>query len=75
MPHRMTNKKRIALLVAGTFAGGIFGFFYWKYVGCASGTCMISSKPLNSTLYFAVLGTLLVSMFLPSSKKENKASR
>jgi hypothetical protein len=51
------------LPVIGIFVGGISGYLYWKEVGCASGTCMISSKPLNSTLYFAVLGYLVFSMF------------
>jgi hypothetical protein len=51
------------LSVIGIFVGAITGYFYWKEVGCASGTCMISSKPLNSTLYFAVLGFLVFSMF------------
>jgi hypothetical protein len=51
------------LSVIGIFVGGISGYLYWKEVGCASGTCMISSKPLNSTLYFAVLGYLVFSMF------------
>lgn len=56
------------LPIIGIFVGAIAGYFYWKEVGCTSGTCMISSKPLNSTLYFAVLGFLVFSMF----KKENK---
>ena len=51
------------LSVIGIFVGAISGYFYWKEVGCASGTCMITSKPLNSTLYFAVLGFLIFSMF------------
>ena len=51
------------LSVIGIFVGAITGYFYWKEVGCASGTCLISSKPLNSTLYFAVLGFLVFSMF------------
>jgi len=71
----VTTKKKIILTAAGALAGGVFGFFYWKYVGCASGTCMISSKPLNSTLYFAVLGILVINMFLPSSGKQNKTAR
>lgn len=52
----------------GAVVGGLAGFFYWKYVGCLTGTCAITSKPLNSTLYFAILGALLFGFF----KKENK---
>jgi len=58
------------LYVIGAFAGAIAGYFYWQQVGCASGTCMITSKPVNSTLYGAMMGALLLSMF----KKENKQS-
>jgi hypothetical protein len=61
------NQKNY-LPIIGIFVGAIVGYFYWKEVGCASGTCMISSKPLNSLLYFAVLGFLVFSMFKKDSK-------
>jgi hypothetical protein len=47
----------------GAVTGGLVGFLYWKYVGCLTGTCAISSKPLNSTLYFALMGAVLLSSF------------
>ncbi len=56
------------LFIAGMIAGAIGGYLYWKYVGCTSGQCMITSRPLNSSLYGAVMGGLLLSLF----KKENK---
>ena len=56
------------LYLIGIVVGAVAGFFYWKFVGCANGKCMISSKPLNSTVYFAVVGALLFGMF----KKEKK---
>ncbi len=45
----------------GIILGALSGYFYWQFKGCESGTCMITSKPLNSTLYGALLGYLLVS--------------
>lgn len=36
--------------------GAIAGFFYWKYVGCLSGTCKIKSIWYMSTIYGALLG-------------------
>lgn len=54
----------------GAFLGAIAGYFYWQQVGCSSGTCMITSKPVNSTVYGAMMGALLLSMF----KKEDKKS-
>lgn len=51
----------------GILIGAIGGFLYWNFIGCASGTCMITSKPINSTLYGALMGYLLFNIF----KKEN----
>jgi hypothetical protein len=48
--------------------GAIAGFLYWKFVGCSSGTCIITSKPINSTLYGALMGFLVAGIFT----KENK---
>jgi uncharacterized protein YcfJ len=56
------------LYIAGVAVGAIAGYFYWQQIGCSSGTCMITSKPVNSTLYGALLGGLLFGLF----KKENK---
>ena len=56
------------LYVIGAAVGACAGYLYWQQVGCASGTCLITSKPLNSSLYGAVMGALLLGLF----KKENK---
>ena len=47
----------------GIAFGAIAGFFYWKLIGCSSGTCAITSKPFNSTLYGALMGFLVAGMF------------
>jgi hypothetical protein len=52
----------------GICLGAIAGFAYWKFIGCASGACMITSKPINSSLYGALMGYLIAGMF----KKETK---
>lgn len=59
------------LYLVGAFVGAIAGYIYYKQVGCSTGTCMITSKPLNSTVYFAVMGALLFGMF----KKETHAQQ
>jgi hypothetical protein len=48
------KKNRLVLLFA--IAGGVAGFFYWKYVGCLSGTCKIKSVWYLSTLYGTLAG-------------------
>ncbi|OJU74807.1 MAG: hypothetical protein BGO09_04330 [Bacteroidetes bacterium 47-18] len=59
--------KKNMLTVAGIALGAVAGLLYWKFVGCESGACAITSKPANSTVYGAVMGGLLFSMF---KKKE-----
>lgn len=44
-------------LFAGLGAGT--GFAYYYFIGCASGTCPITSNPYISTAYGAVVGILL----------------
>jgi len=58
------------LYFIGAVIGGVGGFLYWKFVGCSTGTCAITSKPLNSTLYFAFFGAVLLSFF-----KKDKSSK
>lgn len=55
------NKYRLTM--AGIILGAIAGYLYYHFVGCASGTCMITSKPINSTLYGALMGGLFLNMF------------
>ena len=55
----------------GILAGAIGGYLYYHFVGCASGTCAITSKPLNSTLYGAIMGALFFNMFHKDKSKSN----
>lgn len=47
----------------GIAVGAVGGWLYWHFIGCSSGTCAITSKPLNSTLYGALMGYLVAGMF------------
>jgi len=58
------------LYVIGAVAGAVAGFFYWQQIGCLSGTCLITSKPVNSTLYGSMMGALLLGMFKKDVKKQ-----
>ena len=60
--------KKNLLKIIGALLGGIAGFMYYHFVGCASGTCPITSNPYISLLYGALMGYLLLDMF---KKKEN----
>lgn len=58
------------LIIIGILVGAIGGFAYYYFVGCASGTCAITSKPLNSAIYGSLMGGLLFSSF-----KKNKLNQ
>ena len=47
----------------GIAVGAVAGWLYWHFIGCSSGTCAITSKPLNSSLYGALMGYLVAGIF------------
>ena len=51
------------LTIIGVAFGSLLGFLYYYYIGCASGNCAITSKPLNSTLYGGMMGGLFLNIF------------
>lgn len=59
------------ITLLGTVVGAIIGFAYYHYVGCVNGTCAITSKPLNSTLYGGLIGGLLFNIFVPKTKQDH----
>lgn len=63
--------KENILTLTGIGIGAIGGYLYYHFVGCASGTCAITSKPLNSTLYGAMMGGLVFNIF-KIEKQETK---
>lgn len=60
---------KYTLIIIGIVIGAIGGYAYYYFVGCAGGTCIITSKPMNSTLYGAMMGGLLFSSFKKEIKK------
>ena len=63
------TKKALLLTGIGIAIGALAGYAYYFYVGCASGTCAITSIPLNSTLYGALMGGLVFNMLVKETKK------
>ncbi|MFW9598769.1 MAG: DUF6132 family protein [Paludibacter sp.] len=63
--------KKHILKITGILVGAIGGYLYYYFIGCNSGTCPITSNPLISVLYGALIGYLLFDMF---KKKENKTN-
>ncbi|MFC1584303.1 DUF6132 family protein [Fibrobacterota bacterium] len=46
-------------IIMGVLIGAAAGFGYYKFIGCASGACPITSNPWISTIYGAVMGLLI----------------
>jgi hypothetical protein len=46
---------------SAAIAGGILGYLYYYFVGCASGTCAITSSPIMSVIFGGVLGLFVIS--------------
>lgn len=58
--------------IVGILVGGILGYAYYHFIGCSTGTCAITSKPVNSTVYGMVMGYLMFSVFQkPKTKQQN----
>jgi hypothetical protein len=64
--------KQYILTIIGVVLGALGGYLYYHFVGCASGTCAITSKPLNSTLYGALMGGLFFNIFQKDPKTVKK---
>lgn len=43
----------------GVLVGGALGYTYYRFIGCKSGACPLTSNPWISTVYGAFLGGVL----------------
>lgn len=62
--------KQLWKPVLGVFLGGIAGFSYYYFIGCAAGTCPLQSNPYIMTGY----GILLGLVFGIPGKKQNSGN-
>ncbi|MBS1946315.1 MAG: hypothetical protein JST47_00975 [Bacteroidetes bacterium] len=60
------------IYIAGALTGAVAGYLYWQEIGCANGTCLITSKPVNSTVYGALMGALIFGLFKKNKAKKNE---
>lgn len=67
----METLKKYKLTLLGVALGAVAGYLYYYFWGCASGTCAITSSPINSTLYGSLMGGLFLNMFQPNTTKTN----
>ena len=46
-------------VILGIVIGGTAGYLWYRFVGCSSGSCPITSNPYSSIIYGAVIGALI----------------
>lgn len=51
----LKHKYALILIIPGI----IGGYFYWKYIGCTSGTCAIKSNWYSMVLFGSAIGYLI----------------
>ena len=49
-------------IIVGVAIGAVIGFLYYRFIGCRSGACMITSNPYISTIYWGLLGGLIANI-------------
>lgn len=62
--------KKYKLTLIGMVVGAAGGYAYYYFVGCNSGSCAITSNPLNSTVYGVLMGGLAFNMLESGNKKK-----
>ncbi|MEI6021458.1 MAG: DUF6132 family protein [Bacteroidota bacterium] len=66
MITQLISRHKRSLIGVGI--GAVAGYLYYSFVGCSSGTCMITSNPWVAVPYFGFLGYLFIGLI----KKKNE---
>jgi len=56
------KRARMIMIILGVVAGAGVGYLYYRFIGCRSGACFITSNPYRSMIYWAVFGGLLANL-------------
>lgn len=68
------QKYRLQLILA--VIGAVAGFFYWRFVGCQSGSCPLKSVWYYNVLFGGLIGYLLADMYVDyDTKRKEKAEK
>ena len=59
--------KAVLRTIISVVAGAALGYAYYAFIGCQTGACPITSNPLISTAYGALVGGLLSGSFKKGS--------
>lgn len=64
--------SKYKLTLIGLLVGAVGGYIYWRFVGCSTGGCPITSNPYATVVYGALFGAVLFHSS-PKKKKENES--
>lgn len=71
----MKTIKKYYLQLAGLIIGLTGGYLYYKFIGCQSGSCAITSNPYMSMLWGGLMGYLLLDMLANYLKQKKEAEK
>jgi len=69
------NFRKYVIIVIFALVGSTAMYLYWFFVGCKTGTCLITSSPTISSGYGLLIGGLLgstVNDWVEKKVKQNK---
>lgn len=75
MKKKHCKLSGILRAIALPLVGSAGGWLYYRYVGCATGTCAVTSSPWLSTGFGCVLGSLLYTVLRPGRGKGRNSDR
>jgi len=68
--YNWIKKRKISVIFL--LIGGLGGFLYWRFVGCSTGNCPITSHWYASSLYGMLLGWLIGDLIATFSRVKPK---
>jgi hypothetical protein len=67
--------KKYKTYIIGVVLGALAGFLYWRFVGCSSGSCPITSRWYITMLYGGIMGALLGSPGRKNDKEKTNEEK
>lgn len=59
MPKTFIEEHKMIVRIIAVVIGGLAGFLYYKFIGCRSGVCPLTSNPYISIVWGALLGLVI----------------
>ncbi len=66
--------KYLPVIIAAV-VGAVGGYLYYRFIGCATGTCAITSNPYISTLYGGIIGGVIGIALAPDADSSCAAEK